>query len=64
MGNDVEGSGGGGRILKYSAGIYLGKPRKTPAHYSPCTGRHCAMASPPDTRQNHHRLGKLAGNDV
>jgi hypothetical protein len=68
MGNDVEGGGDGcGKILKYPAGIYLdglGKATKDPTVCSPCTGRHCTMASPPDTRHYHHRLGKLAGNDV
>jgi hypothetical protein len=71
MGNDVERGGGGGgggcKILKYPAGIYLdglGKATKDPIRYSPCTGRHCTMASPPDARHNHHRLGKLAANDV
>jgi hypothetical protein len=63
----VEGGGGGGgcgKILKYSAGIYLdglGKATKYPTHFSPCTGRHCTVASPPDEHHNH-RLGKLAGN--
>jgi hypothetical protein len=67
MGSDVEVGGGGGKILKYSAGIYLyglGKAMKYPTHFSPCTGRHCTVASPPDAHHNHHRLGRLAGNDA
>jgi len=65
MGNDVE--GGGGKILKYPAGIYLdelGKATKDPNLCSPCIGRNCTVASPPDTRHYHRRLGKLAVNDV
>jgi hypothetical protein len=61
------GGGGGGKILKYPAGICLdglGKATEDPTHYSPCTARHCTVASPPDTRHYHNRLDKPAGNDV
>jgi hypothetical protein len=40
----------------------IGKATKDPILCSPCTGRHCTMASPPDTRHYHHRLGKLTAH--